>query len=106
MADDAPKSAFDLAMERLRQKDREAGTVERQLSAQQRGRIAEIRAFYEAKLAELSILSRPSATAVEDQEALETLEDKYRSERERLQQERDGKIAAVRAGWAAGPDVR
>jgi hypothetical protein len=106
MPDDAPRSAFDLAMERLRQKDRAAGIVERQLTDEQRTRIAEIRAVYEAKLAELSILSRPSPADVEDEEALEGLEDKYRGERERLQRERDSKIAEVRAGGATPPDVK
>jgi hypothetical protein len=105
MPDDAPKSAFDLAMERLRQKDREAGVVEQPLTEAQRASIAEIRAFYEAKLAELQILSRPAASEAEDQEALESLEDKYRSERERLQQERERKIAAVRADQAARSEV-
>jgi hypothetical protein len=105
MPDDAPKSAFDLAMERLRQKDREAGVVEQPTTDAQRARIAEIRALYEAKLAELAILSRPSASEVEDEEALESLEDKYQAERERLQQERESKIAEVRAGRPAGPNV-
>ena len=44
MPEDAPKSAFDLAMERLRQKDRDAGVVEQPLTDAQRARIAEIRA--------------------------------------------------------------
>ncbi len=106
MSDDAPKSAFDLAMQRLRQKDREAGIVEQQLTDEQRAKIAEIRAFYEARLAELEILSRPSAADAEDDEALDALEDKYRSERERLQQERDKRIAEARAGEATRRSVR
>jgi hypothetical protein len=102
MPEDAPKSALDLAMERLRQKDRDAGIVEQPLTDEQRARIAEIRSFYEAKLAELAILSRPSAAHAEDEEAFESLEDKYRSERARLHEERERKIAEVRAGQTKG----
>ena len=105
MPEDAPKSAFDLAMERLRQKDRDAGVVEQPLTDAQRARIAEIRSFYAAKPAELAILSRPAASQAEDEEGLEHLEDRYRSECERLQQERDRKIAAVRADQGKGSSV-
>lgn len=106
MPDDAPKSAFELAMERLRQKDRADGVVERPMTDAQRTRIAEIRAFYEAKLAELAILNRPSPAQAEDEEALALLEEKYRDERERLQAERERKIAEVRAGDATEPGAR
>ena len=52
MADDTRvKSSFELAMERLRQKDAEAGVVPRALTDAEQAAIAEIRNFYEAKLA-------------------------------------------------------
>ena len=47
MSDDAPKSAYELAMERLRKKDREAGDDDdRPLSDVQKAAIAEVRQFY------------------------------------------------------------
>ncbi len=45
MSGDAPKTAFELAMERLRQKDREVGVEERPLTDEQKTRIAEVRRF-------------------------------------------------------------
>ena len=48
MPSDGPKSAYELAMERLRQKDREAGVEERPLTDQQKAAIAEARQVYQA----------------------------------------------------------
>jgi hypothetical protein len=97
--DDAPKSAYEIALERLRRKDREAGIEERPLSAEQRSRIAELRKVYEAKLAEREILHRSSLRkAGDDSEALEQLEEQYRRDRERIVSERDRKLEQARAG--------
>jgi hypothetical protein len=52
MSDDEPKSALELAMERLRKKDADAGVAGTPLTDAQRTRIAEVRNFYDAKLAE------------------------------------------------------
>ena len=99
MSDDAPKSAFELAMERLRRKDREEGVVETAPTDEQRLAIAEIRKVYEAKLAEREILHQSSLRKVShDPEALEALEADYRRDRERLSSERDRKIEGVRKG--------
>jgi hypothetical protein len=95
-----PKSAYELAMERLRKKDQEAGVEERSVSAEEKARIAEIRQFYEAKLAEREILHKASLRKAQDPEAFATLEDEYRRDRERLSSERDTKIEKVRAGKA------
>src|SRR5262245_12619629 len=43
MADDAPKTAYELAMERLRKKDGEASAEDRPLTDTQKAAIAEIR---------------------------------------------------------------
>jgi hypothetical protein len=97
---DAPKSAYELAMERLRQKDREAGIEERPVTARQKAEIAEIRKVYEARLAEREILHRASLRKTADPEALEKLEEEYRRDRERLVSERETRIGKVRAGRA------
>jgi hypothetical protein len=43
MSDEAPKSAYELAMARLKQKDAEAGTADTPLTEAQRAEIAEVR---------------------------------------------------------------
>ncbi len=96
MPDDAPKSSFELAMERLRKKDREAGLAEREVSAEQRSAIAEVRKVYEAKLAEREILYHASLRKTEDPEARAQLEEEYRRDRERIASERDRKIEEAR----------
>jgi hypothetical protein len=97
--DDAPKSAYEIILERLKQRDREAGVEDKPLSEEQRQRIAELRKVYEAKLAEREILHQSSLRkADQDPEALERLEQEYRRDRERIGDERERKIEAVRRG--------
>jgi hypothetical protein len=95
--DEAPKTAYELALERLRRKDREQGIEERPLSDEQRARIAELRKVYEAKLAEREILHHSSLRKVaDDPEAVDKLEEEYRRDRERIGAERDRKIEQAR----------
>lgn len=93
-----PKSAYELAMERLRRKDREEGVEERPKSAEQKAAIAELRRVYEAKLAEREILHKASLRKAGDPEAYAKLEDEYRQDRERTAAERDRKIEQIRSG--------
>ncbi len=95
--EEAPKSAYELAMERLRQKDRDAGVEERLLNEEQKAEIAGIRRHYDAKLAEREILHHSERRKAETQEALQELEDNYRRDRERISSERDTKIEKVRS---------
>jgi hypothetical protein len=94
--DTAPKSAYDLAMERLRKKDADAGIEQTPLTDAQRAAIAEIRNFYEAKLAEIEVLHQGRMRASVDPQERETAEQEYRRERERLGSERDSKIEKAR----------
>ena len=96
MSDDAPKSALELAMERLKRKDQEEGKVELPLSDEQRAAIAELRRIAEAKLAEREILHRSTLARVGDPEAYAALEEEYRRDRERIVANRDAKIEEVR----------
>lgn len=99
MSDEAPKSAFELAMERLRRKDREEGVEEAALTEEQKAAIGEIRKVYEARLAEREILHQSSLRkAVHDPAAMEALEADYRRDRERIASERDRKVEGVRRG--------
>lgn len=98
MSDDgAPKSAYELAMQRLRKKDRDAGVEERLLSSEQRAEIADVRRVYDARLAEREILYQSERRRAETPEALEQLEQNYRRDRERLARERDAKVETIRS---------
>jgi len=101
MADDARlKSSFEVAMERLRQKDAEAGTTMPTLTDAQKAAIAEIRNFYEAKLAEQQVLHQSSARNAHDPAVRDTLNAEWRIDRERLTAERDRKIEKIRNAGA------
>jgi hypothetical protein len=98
MSDDKPlKSSLELAMERLAKKDAEAGISNKPVTDEQKARIAEVRNFYEAKIAELEVLHQSKVNAAFDPAERETLEQQYRREREHLSGERDQKIAKIRA---------
>jgi len=96
MAEGAPKSSYELAMERLRQRDAEAGIEHKPLTDEQKARIAEIRNFYQAKLAELEVLHQGKLRTLLDPEERAAREAEYRMDRERLTAERDRKIEKIR----------
>jgi hypothetical protein len=97
MADDKGlKSSYELAMERLRKSDADAGIEERRLTEAQKAAIGEVRSFYQAKLAEQDILSKARLRQTVDPAEREPLEADVRRERERLVNERDAKIEKIR----------
>ena len=96
MPSDGPKSAYELAMERLRQKDREAGVEERPLTDQQKAAIAEARQVYQARMAEREILHRDAMRKAQSQEEVEKLESELARDRDRLAGDRDRKIAEIK----------
>jgi hypothetical protein len=96
MPDDAPKSAYELAMERLRQKDREAGISDRPLTDEQKAKISEVRRFYDAKIAEAEIFHRDALRKARSHEEIEKLNAELTQDRGRLERERDRKIEEIR----------
>jgi rRNA maturation endonuclease Nob1 len=96
MSDDRPKSAYEIAMERLRKKDTDAGVEERPLSGEQKAAIAEARQVYEAKVAEREILHQAALRGAGSREEVERLHEELRRDRERLAAARDRKIAEIR----------
>jgi hypothetical protein len=96
MSDDAPKSAVELAMERLRKKDADAGVSDRKLTEEQKAEIASVRQTYAAKLAQEEILYKSKVQGVAEHEARQILEDHYRRDVERISHERDRKIEKIR----------
>ena len=90
MADETRlKSSFELAMERLRQKDADAGVTARVLTDAEKAAIAEVRNFYEAKIAEQQVLHDSRMRQVADPSAQEALSAEWRADKERLVAERD-----------------
>ena len=101
MSSDRPlKSAYELAMERLRRKDREEGVDEtRPLTPAQKERIASLRKEAQAKLAEIEILHRKNlAETGAEGEARAKLEENYRTDRARITSRLDSAVARVRDG--------
>jgi hypothetical protein len=94
--DEAPKSALELAMERLKKKDADEGVSERALTDDQKNDIAEIRKTYAAKLAQEEILFKSHIQGLLEHDARQTLGDNYRRDVDRLNHERDRKIEKVR----------
>lgn len=92
------KSAVELAMERLRKSDEDAGVDRRPLSDAQKAAIAEIRNFYEAKIAEIEVLHEGQLRASVDPAERAEREQGYRRDRERLSSERDAKLEKARRG--------
>ncbi|MBI4887381.1 MAG: hypothetical protein HY824_09825 [Acidobacteria bacterium] len=101
MADDgAPKSSFDLAMERLRKKDAEEGVTTQPMTDRQKDAIAEVRSLYDSKIAEQEILQQSAMKqlAGADPAEVEEVGRRFRRERERLASERDAKVEGIRRG--------
>src|SRR5262252_5377594 len=83
----APKSAFDLAMERLRAADQASGAAAAPLDAAQKKAIADTRSKATARLAEREILFRDSMGKTADPAEREKAEAEYQIDRKRIQDE-------------------
>jgi hypothetical protein len=96
MTDEAPKSSFDLAMERLRKKDAEQGVTERAVTDQQKADIAETKRIYDAKAAEAEILFKSKMATVFEPEERAKLAEGHRRDLQRIQDDRERKLAKIR----------
>ena len=96
--DNSLKSSFELAMERLRKQDQDAGVTSRPITDAQKAAMAEVRNFYEAKIAEQDVLHRSALNRSLDLAEREAIEQQFRRDRERLSSERDAKIEKIRRG--------
>ena len=97
MADEAPKSALELAMERLRKKDAAEGVVDKPLTDDQKAQIAEVRQVYAAKIAQEEILHKSKLATTWDPDERMKLEDGYRRDVQRMHDDRDRKIEKIRS---------
>jgi hypothetical protein len=96
MSDDAPKSALELVMERLRRKDAEAGVTEQPLTDEQRDAIAEARRVYDARVAERRIMHASAIVSVVDPAERQQHEEELRRDLDRFASDRDAKIRRIR----------
>lgn len=94
---DAPKSSFELAMEKLKKKDDEAGVEAQVLTEAQRAAIAEARSIYDARVAERRILHQSAVLAVFDPAELAERETELRRDLERFATDRDARIKRIRS---------
>lgn len=92
------KSAYELAMERLAKSDPDAA---KPLSAEQKGRLADLDKVYQGKIAEREIFLRQkldAALAEGSAEEAEQIRQQIASEKARLEEEREAEKDAVRRG--------
>ena len=95
--DEHPKSALELAMERLRQRDADSGVVETQATDQQKAAIAEARSLHASKVAELEILHRAKVATVPDAAERASADEGYRRQLQRLHDDLERKLGKIRA---------
>jgi hypothetical protein len=91
----APKSSFELAMERLRASD-PAGAGEKPLSAAQKEEIAEARRTAVARLAEREILFKDALKRILEPAEREKAVGEYQIDRQRINDDCDRALEAIR----------
>ena len=92
-----PKTAFELAMERLEKQDAEAGVERKPLSDSKKAEIAKVRNKYRAKLAEREILHRSDLAKTADPAEREKLEEQFQRDRGLFGREEEGRVAKIRS---------
>jgi hypothetical protein len=97
---DAPKSAYELAMEKLRKKDAADGIQEQVLSDEQRAAIAEARSVHESRVAERRIMHQSATVGIFDPAELEERNSELRRDLERFESDLNAKIRRIRSGAA------
>jgi hypothetical protein len=95
---DAPKTSFELAMERLRAADPPASTKEKPLTSAQKEKIAEARRVAAARLAECEILFNAPLKQALDPVEREKAEGEYQVDRQRISADLDRAIDSIRRG--------
>ena len=94
------KSSYELAMEKLLKQDMSRAETMPLLNQKQKEEIAGIRQQYQARLAEREILHHAELTkslALRDPEAVRAVEEAYRRDRSRIENDMETKIRAVRS---------
>ena len=93
MSDEEPKSAVEIAMEKLRAR---GGFSEQPLSDEQKSEIAEIRSLYKAKVAELEINQQDKINKAGSYEEAQSLQEELAREKTRLNDKMESEVKKVR----------
>ena len=93
---DKPRTALEIAMERLKRRDAENGVTDEPPTKEQKAAIAEARSVHAAKVAELEILHKSTMAGVFDPAERAPLEAGYRHELQRLHDDLDRKLGKIR----------
>lgn len=93
---DAPKSSYELAMEKLRRKDAEAGVTAQVLTEAQRAAIAEARSVHEARVAQRRIMHQTTLLSVFDPAEREEREREFRRDLEHFDSDLESQIRRIR----------
>ncbi|HKD18790.1 MAG TPA: hypothetical protein VKG23_13140 [Thermoanaerobaculia bacterium] len=93
----APKTAYELAMERLQASDPK-GAKQRPLTAKQKEEIAEVKRAATARLAEREILFKDALKKMADPAERETAESNYLTDRRRIDEDCERQVEAIRRG--------
>jgi hypothetical protein len=93
----APKSAYELAMERLQAEDRAAGIEHQPLTARQKDQIADVRQKAKASLAEIEIRRGNDLVESEgDPEKVREIEEHFEIDRRRIEDRVEDDVAAIK----------
>ena len=92
-----PKTAYELAMERLQAAD-PAGAKQHPLTAKQKEEIAQVRRTATARLAEREILFKDAMKSVVDPAEREKAESNYLTDRRRIDEDCERQVEAIRQG--------
>lgn len=92
----APKSSFDLAMERLRAADQKSGAEDTPLTPAQKKEIADARSVATSRLAEREILFSDAMRKTEDTVEREKAEREYQIDRQRIHDDLESAIEEIR----------
>ena len=94
MSDEEPKTAIEIAMEKLRAS---GDFSAKSLTDDQKAEIAEIRSRHRAKIAELEIKQKDKMSKVASYEELEALQGELVQEKKRLEEKMEKDVEQVRA---------
>ena len=94
--DERPRTAVEIAMARMKQRDVEDGINDSPLSDQQKSAISEVRSLHAAKTAQLDILQQSRLATAFEPAQREQLEAEYRDELRRLNDDLERKIDKIR----------
>lgn len=98
MSTDAPKSALELVMERLRKQDEAQGVPQVTLTDAQREALAEAKRHHEARVAERRIMHEATVAGTFDPVAREEREQELRRDLDRYEREYQEIAAGIRRG--------